>query len=124
MENHKLVLPENLNQYGYLFGGDLLKWVDEFAWMAASLEHPGCSFVTLAMDKVEFRQSVRKGTILRFVADLSKTGNTSVQYAVTAFSGNTSNADEPIFSTHVTLVNVDQHGCKKKLSSNPSAPPA
>jgi hypothetical protein len=30
MENHKLVLPEHLNQYGFLFGGNLLKWVDEY----------------------------------------------------------------------------------------------
>lgn len=28
METYKLVLPEHLNPYGYLFGGNLLKWVD------------------------------------------------------------------------------------------------
>ncbi len=66
MENHKLVLPEYLNHFGFLFGGYLLKWVDEYAWIAASLDYPGSNFVTIAMDKVEFRKSVRKGTILKF----------------------------------------------------------
>ena len=54
MENHRLVLPEHLNQFGFLFGGYLLKWVDEFAWMGASLEFPGCLVVTVGMDEVSF----------------------------------------------------------------------
>ena len=29
METHRLVLPEDLNQFGFLFGGRLLSWVDE-----------------------------------------------------------------------------------------------
>jgi len=36
MESYKLVLPEHLNHYGYLFGGNMLKWVDEISWIAAS----------------------------------------------------------------------------------------
>lgn len=31
MENFTLVRPEHLNHHGYLFGGVLLKWVDEYA---------------------------------------------------------------------------------------------
>ncbi|MGD0283399.1 MAG: hotdog domain-containing protein, partial [Dissulfurispiraceae bacterium] len=61
MENYKLVLPEHLNQFGYLFGGNLLKWVDEVAWIAASLDFPGCKFVTIGMDRVEFRKSIKQG---------------------------------------------------------------
>ena len=53
MENYKLVLPEHLNHFGDLFGGNLLKWVDESAWIAATREHPGCRFVTIAMDEVD-----------------------------------------------------------------------
>ncbi len=74
MENHKLVLPEHLNQFGYLFGGDLLKWVDEYAWIAASLDYPGCNFVTIGLDKVEFRRTVKKGTILKFIAEKTNEG--------------------------------------------------
>jgi acyl-CoA hydrolase len=66
MDNHKLVLPEHLNHYGCLLGGNPLKWVDEISWVKARLDYPGCKFVTIAMDKVEFRKSVRQGTILRF----------------------------------------------------------
>jgi len=112
MENHKLVLPGNLNHYGYLFGGDLLKWVDEYAWIAASLEFPDCHFVTLCMDKVEFKKSVREGTILKFISEISKKGNTSVQYLVRVYRGNNMPMNELIFSTHVTFVRIDQDGQK------------
>ncbi|HSO80381.1 MAG TPA: hotdog domain-containing protein, partial [Chromatiaceae bacterium] len=35
MESYKVVRPEHLNHFGHLFGGCLLKWVDEIAWIAA-----------------------------------------------------------------------------------------
>ena len=116
MENHKLVLPEHLNHYGYLFGGDLLKWVDEYAWIAATLEYPGCNFVTIAMDKVEFRKSVRQGTILRFIVEQTGKGNTSVQYEINVFRGGQERSREHlIFSTRVTLVRIDEAGEKIPL---------
>jgi len=115
MENHKLVLPSNLNQYGYLFGGDLLKWVDEYAWIAATLEYPGCNFVTLGMDQVVFKKSVREGTILKFIIDKTKAGNTSVQYLVHVYRGNTLAEHDLIFSTHVTFVRIDENGQKLAL---------
>jgi len=116
MENHKLVLPEHLNQFGYLFGGYLLQWVDEYAWIAASLDYPGCAFVTIGMDKVEFKNSVRKGTILRFEVERVKQGRTSAQYTVRVFRGGGPGPErEEVFSTGVTLVRVDREGNKQPL---------
>ena len=57
MRNHKLVLPEHLNHYGYLFGGYLLHWVDEYGYIAANLDFPGHRFVTIALDNVAFKKS-------------------------------------------------------------------
>lgn len=116
MENHKLILPEHLNHYGFLFGGHLLKWVDETAWIAASLDYPGCNFVTVAMDHVEFRQSVRQGTILRFLVEKSRAGRTSVKYRVEVYRANSGGAEsEPIFITLVTFVRIDLEGNKLPL---------
>lgn len=115
MENYKLVYPTNLNHYGFLFGGDLLKWVDEYAWIAATLEYPDCSFVTVGLDKVEFKKSVREGTILKFAVEKTKEGNTSVQYLVHVYRGNSNAIDNLIFSTHATFVNIDQNGRKAPL---------
>jgi acyl-CoA hydrolase len=116
METFKLVLPEHLNHYGYLFGGNLIKWVDESAWIAASLDYPGCHFVTIGMDRVEFRKSIKQGAILRIHSRRSLVGNTSVQYTVNVFSGDIeTGSQEEAFSTTITFVRVDEHGRKTGL---------
>ncbi|MDF1859979.1 MAG: acyl-CoA thioesterase [Verrucomicrobiales bacterium] len=110
MENHRLVLPEHLNQYGFLFGGYLLMWVDEIAWMAATLDCEDCQFVTVGMKEVAFHKSVRQGAILRFETDQVHRGNSSVRYSVKVLRDRTE-----IFSTEVTLVRVDEDGNKQSL---------
>ena len=116
MESYKVVRPEHLNHYGYLFGGFLLKWVDEISWIAASRDYPGCRFVTVAMDKVEFRKSVRQGTVLRFKARRAKEGDTSVQYTVKVYADDlATGVEEAVFSTHVSFVCLDTEGGKTSL---------
>ena len=118
MENYKLVLPEHLNHYQYLFGGYLLKFVDEAAWIAATLDYPGFKFMTIGMDRVEFKKTVREGTILKIQCDRTKVGNTSVLYHVNVFRANQPGTEaETVFSTNVTLVRVDEDGKKKSISS-------
>ena len=116
METHRLVLPADLNQYGFLFGGQLLSWIDEASWIAATLDYPGCHFVTVGLDKVEFRHSVREGTILSIQSELVKEGATSVTYGVTVRRGRC-DTGEVLFSTHVTFVNVDASGGKIPIGS-------
>ncbi len=110
MENYHLVRPEHLNQYGFLFGGYLLMWVDETAWLAASMDYPDSKFVTVGMDHVAFKKSVKNGGILRFTANLTKTGNTSLCYDVKVMD-----QAEEIFCTLVTLVRIDDYGSKTPL---------
>lgn len=116
INQYKLVLPEHLNHYGYLFGGNMLKWADEYSWIAASLNHPGCKFVTIGMDAVEFRKGVHKGAILRFELEKSSEGKTSVSYAVRVFADNIETGEEElVFTTHVTFVCLDSAGNKRAL---------
>lgn len=114
MKTHRLVLPEDLNQFGFLFGGRLLSWVDEASWIAASLDYPDCQFVTIGMEAVSFRHSVREGTILEIESRCVKEGRTSASYQVHVKRGRDPHG-EVIFSTQVTFVNVDQDGQKQSL---------
>ncbi len=116
MENHKLVLPEQLNHYGYLMGGYLLKWVDEYAWIAASLDFPRANFVTIALDKVLFKKSVKQGAILKFLVDKIGQGQTSVTYGVEVWDNcKADKASELIFTTQVTFVAIDERDEKTPL---------
>ncbi len=116
MDNYVIVRPEHLNHHGYLFGGALLKWVDEFAWIAASLDHRGCRMVTIAMDRIEFRHPVVNGAILHFRIEPDRRGTTSVRYRVEVFSDEPGAAEEKyVFSTSVTFVRVGKDGRKIPL---------
>lgn len=114
METQRLVLPEDLNHLGFLFGGRLLAWVDEACWIAASLDFPHCQFVTIGMDRVEFRHAVREGTILSIRCEMEKEGKTSVTYKVEVIDGRNPGAP-PIFGTQVTYVSVDDAGRKRAI---------
>lgn len=113
METHRLVLPGDLNHYGFLFGGRMLAWIDEASWIAASLDYPHCQFVTVAMDTVEFHHSVRQGTILRITCTLQREGTTSVTYQVSVVDEH--DGPLPKFTTCVTFVSVDDAGRKRPI---------
>ncbi len=114
METHRLVITEDLNQYGNLFGGRLLSWVDEASFIAATLEFPHCKFVTMGMDKVEFRHPVHNGAIIIIRSTRVKIGKTSVSYLVQVLK-NQSDPDYAIFETTVTFVNVGENGDKLEI---------
>jgi acyl-CoA hydrolase len=116
MEHYKLILPEHLNHHGYLFGGYMLKWIDEFAYITANQEFPGNNFVTVALDNVVFKKRVSMGEIVRFVVERTHLGKTSIQYTVKAFgTRHHSQPDEVIFETRITFVAVDAEGNKQEI---------
>lgn len=116
MDMFALVRPEYLNHFGHLFGGQLLKWVDEFAWLTATHDFPGAALVTRALDRVEFTEPVRNGAILRFHISQERLGTTSVTYAVTAFAQPPGERQERVvFETAVTFVAVGANGSKTAL---------
>jgi uncharacterized protein (TIGR00369 family) len=114
METQRLVLPADLNQFGFLFGGRLLAWIDEASWIAASVEYPQCRFVTVAMENVTFHRSVRQGTILAISSQKIRVGKTSVTYNVEV-KDLQNQPQEILFATKVTFVNVDESGAKQSI---------
>ncbi|KPJ89769.1 MAG: thioesterase [Spirochaetes bacterium DG_61] len=116
MNTFTIVRPEHLNHHGYLFGGQLLKWVDENTWLTAARDFPGYLLVTRAMDSINFSTPVPSGSILRFDIRPFTQGTTSITYGVEVY------ADEPgaieekkVFSTRITFACVDARGKKRAL---------
>jgi acyl-CoA hydrolase len=121
METYAIVRPEHLNAFGNLFGGQMLRWVDEYAWIAAVHDFPYCSLVTRALDKVEFRTGVKNGAILRFEVTFRQRGHSSASYQVKVFSKMPeTDVQELVFTTTITFVCVDQNGEKRALPDSSS----
>lgn len=110
------VRPEHLNHHGYLFGGQLLKWVDENAWLVATRDFPGYHLVTRAMEQSDFKTRIANGSILRFNILPQRQGETSITYNVEVLADEPGATEEKhVFSTKVTFVCVDEQGKKKVL---------
>jgi acyl-CoA hydrolase len=121
MTSYKLVMPGDLNHYGFLFGGKMLMWVDEVAWMAVSGDYPGCTFVTVGMSEVTFHKSVHPQSVLRFETARRRVGNTSVTYRVEVFRRHVESAEETsVFTTDITFVRVGREGEKLAVPKEPT----
>lgn len=107
-ESTLLVRPEHLNHHGFLFGGRLLEWLDEQAYIAAmACVKPEANLVTIGIDRVAFKYPVRQGSMLRFRSLPVHAGRTSVTVFTQVFLlGMT----EPlhVFSAYVTFVCLDK----------------
>lgn len=118
MKHYQLVLPEFMNEQGVLFGGYLLKWIDEFAYITASLNHPGNRFVTISLDNVVFRKPIKVGFILCFEVVQGRLGTTSVSYDIRVLNAKESvppEKSELLFETNIVFVNVNPDGKKEPI---------
>ena len=115
--HHKIVLRGHLNDYGNLFGGYLLQWVDEIGYISVSLDFPGQHFVTIGLENVEFKHSIREGQILNFVCQQIRLGTTSVSYHVKVYGERyiREKPDTVLFETKITFVCIDEDGNKKPI---------
>ncbi len=111
-ESMLLVRPEHLNHHGFLFGGRLLEWLDEQAYIA-TISHmkPEANLVTVGIDQVEFHHQVKEGAVLRFRTALAHVGKTSVTVHTAV---DLMPAGQTIFEAYVTFVSLgpNRNPCK------------
>ena len=119
MTTYKLVMPGDMNHYGFLFGGKMLMWVDEVAWIAVSEDYPTLRFVTVGMSEVKFKKSVHPQAVLRFDPRRRAVGRTSATYHVDVHRRQIDSLDEElVFSTDITFVCVNEAGEKTPIAAS------
>ena len=83
-----VMMPRDTNPMGSIFGGVILSYLDQAGAIGArreiALAGGGQAFVvTVAMNKVEFKQPVLVGDVVRFLTRLVRLGRTSITMNVT-----------------------------------------
>jgi len=73
----KGVRPEDLNSNGTLFGGSLLRWIDEEAGIYAILQLGNHRVVTKFISEVNFESSARSGDLIEIGLVATSFGRTS-----------------------------------------------
>jgi acyl-CoA hydrolase len=74
----KWVKPEDLNPNGTLFGGSLLKWIDEEAAIYAIVQLGSQRVVTKLISEINFVSSARQGDIIELGITATEFGRTSL----------------------------------------------
>ena len=76
-----VTLPRDTNQYGTIFGGVILSYIDQAGFVEA--RRHGCHrWVTAAIDRVEFLAPVHMGDTVNFYGRTTRLGNKSVTVQV------------------------------------------
>ena len=106
----KVVLPNDTNTLGNLFGGELLAWMDVIASVSA---HRHCRrvVVTASVNNVSFKQPIKEASIVTLEAKVSRAFTSSMEVFVDVFvedhvTGERVKCNEAIY----TFVAVDQNG--------------
>ncbi|EGL82183.1 thioesterase superfamily protein [Caldalkalibacillus thermarum TA2.A1] len=106
----KIVLPGDTNNHNTLFGGLLMKYIDEVAAIAAK-RHTQRDIVTASIDGVHFHKPILSGHIVTLEAYVSSVGHTSVEVFVKIMTEDFRSNEQTIAATSfLTFVALDEHG--------------
>ena len=107
VEMTELVLPEDSNPRGTVFGGRVLALVDKCAAIVA-MRHARTEVLTVALDSVEFHNTVRVGDILILRGRLNAAFTSSMEIEIEVHSENPHSGERKLTTrAFVTMVAVD-----------------
>src|SRR5512136_1933784 len=77
----RVMMPQDANISGNVFGGAVLKMVDEAAYVSAT-RHARCNVVTASVDKMDFLSPVSVGDLVTLRANVNAVWHTSMEVGV------------------------------------------
>lgn len=105
----KIVSGEHLNPNGTLFGGHLMGWMDEVAFLCARRYTGRPTCVTVNIDNVTFRTPIYLGEHILLAATINHVGRSSMEIQVDVDrEDSVSLSLTPTNSAHLTFVCLDE----------------
>ncbi len=106
----QLVLPRDTNNFGNLYGGKLLDWID-IVGSTVAMRHSDGRVVTASIDSLNFLHPIKQGHVVILRGWINLVGNTSMEVEVNVESENPI-TDERLktCTAYLTYVAVDELG--------------
>ncbi|MBA4535581.1 acyl-CoA thioesterase [Bacillus aquiflavi] len=105
-----IVLPPDTNNYGTLFGGKLMAYIDDVAAISA-MKHARNNIVTASTDSVDFLHPIYRGNSVCLEAYVTYTGRTSMEVFVKVIAEDLLSGERHICAmSFLTMVAIDEHG--------------
>jgi acyl-CoA hydrolase len=110
-----LMTPDMANFSGHVHGGATLKLLDQVAYACAA-RYCNHYVVTLSVDQVFFRQPLRVGELVTFLASVNYTGNTSLEIGIRVIAEDIIHkTTRHAMTSYFTMVAVDADGRPVKV---------
>jgi len=106
--SRKLIKPGDLNARNTLFGGALLRWIDEEAGIYAMSKLDSRSVVTKYISEIDFVNSAKQGDIIEIGLGFKSLGRTSITFSCEV--RNLVSKQTIITLENIVFVNVDETG--------------
>jgi acyl-CoA hydrolase len=104
----KLIRPEHLNPRGTLFGGIVMKWIDEEAAIYASCQLETSNLVTKVISELDFVSPAKNGDIVEIGTEVTAIGRTSITLSMEV--RNKTSKETIVKVDKLVFVHVDEHG--------------
>ena len=115
-----VMMPRDSNAYGTIFGGIILSYIDQAGFIEAK-KHGNHRWVTVTIEKVDFKKPVFVGDVVRFFTSTLKTGSSSVTTEITVEAERFDTANKiEVTKAVMTMVSVNEDGKAIPFSSPPS----
>lgn len=113
----RIMTAVDVNLYGSVHGGVLMKFIDDVAGAAAA-RHSGGTAVTAAIDEIVFSEPVRVGDLVHAHAQVNWTGRTSMEVGVRVVAERWDTAEESpvrVATAYLVFVGVDVAGGPREV---------
>ncbi len=110
----KWVKPEDLNPNGTLFGGSLLRWLDEEAAIYAIVQLGNQRVVTKYISEINFVSASRQGDIIELGITATEFGRTSITLKCEV--RNKISRKSILTVEKIVFVNLGRTGCQRRTA--------
>ncbi len=107
VEQSYLLMPRCLNAAGYLFGGQLLAWIDETAGIVAK-RHAEMNVVTVAVDNMYFKTGAKVDDTIVLVGRLTYVGKSSMEVRIDTYAETLDGTRNMINRAYFVMVGTDE----------------
>ncbi|MDY3520855.1 acyl-CoA thioesterase [Riemerella anatipestifer] len=105
----KVVFPDTTNHHKTMFGGTVMKMMDEVAFITAT-RFSRKTIVTVSCDKIDFKKPIPADTLVELIGKVKSVGNTSLKVSVEVFIEEMyANTREKAVFGDFTLVAIDEN---------------
>lgn len=107
-EQTYLMRPKYLNEYGNLFGGELMAWIDEVASIVA-MRHSESDITTAAVDNLNFKAGATINDVIVLRGKITYVGRTSMEVRVDTYVEDRHGIRKMINRAYLVMVAVDKN---------------